>query len=79
MAKLHSASPRAITQPFPHAIIPKLHSKACDYLYKYMVSLFKVKCDDKCHDNINPPDLMAPPCSDAELFPNSIPDPLRVS
>ena len=33
MAKLHSASPREITSPFPHEIISKLHSKACNYLY----------------------------------------------
>ena len=33
MAKLHSASPREITWPFPHTIVPKLHSKACNYLY----------------------------------------------
>ena len=35
MAKLHSASPREITSPFPREIISKLHSKACHYLYKY--------------------------------------------
>ena len=33
MAKLHSASPLEITSPFPRAIISKLHSKACNYLY----------------------------------------------
>ena len=34
MAKLRSASPREITSPFPHAIISKLCSKTCNYLYK---------------------------------------------
>ena len=33
MAELHSTLPRAITYPFPHAFIPKLHSKACNFLY----------------------------------------------
>ena len=33
MAKLHLASPHEITSPFPRAIIFKLHSKACNYLY----------------------------------------------
>ena len=28
----------AITYPFPHATIPKLHSKACNYLYKFQNS-----------------------------------------
>ena len=36
MANLHSASPREITSPFPHEIISKLHSKACNYLYKFV-------------------------------------------
>ena len=35
VAKLHSASPREITSPFPREIISKLHSKACNYLYKF--------------------------------------------
>ena len=30
MAKLHSATPREITSPFPHEIISVLHSKACN-------------------------------------------------
>ena len=38
MTKLHSASPPEITSPFPCAIISKLHSKTCNYLYK-LVSL----------------------------------------
>ena len=33
MAKLHSASPREITSPFPREIISELHSKACNNLY----------------------------------------------
>ena len=37
MAKFHSASPREITSPFSHVIIPKLHSKACNYCTNYYI------------------------------------------
>ena len=42
MAKLHSASPREITSPFTREIISKLHSKACNYLYKYIANISQI-------------------------------------
>ena len=33
VAKLHSASSREITSPFPREIISKLHSKSCNYQF----------------------------------------------
>ena len=44
MAKLHSASPCEITSPFPRAIISKLHSEACKYLYKSYILLWYSRC-----------------------------------
>ena len=38
MAKLHSASPCEITSPFPRVIISKLHSKARNHLYKFVMA-----------------------------------------